>query len=145
MCKVKFISWKVATLNVIGTLKKKITSMKVGMKAFYKFSNNEYRPILVDHTVDYCAVKEGLLSSPLYNFFEHVWANKTNLFQPCPLMPGEYYVKDWNFEAAHLPSIVPAGRYIFQSIFRMQSNYVLMNNSVYFYVANYGILDLAMG
>lgn len=132
-------------VSASGVLKKKVTSLSYSMKTFYKFSNNEYRPALVHFTTDYCASYAGLFNSPVQNMFKKLWENKTNAFQPCPIMPGEYYLKDWHFDASSLPSIFPVGRYLTKNVFLTESNELVMNNSFYFYVANYGILDLNMG
>lgn len=60
-------------------------------------------------------------------------------------LPGEYYVRDWNFDASQLPSILPVGRYSLKCVWRIDENESLLNFTIYFNVANYGVLDLGMG
>lgn len=115
------------------------------MKMYYKFSNNEYRPVLMDVTVDHCADQPGSSSSIFVNLLKTMWYNKTNIFQQCPLSRGEYYIKDWNYSAADLPSVLPAGRYLIKASFRTEFNDLFLNASLYFNVENHGILDLNMG
>lgn len=115
------------------------------MQSFYKFSNNEYRPMLFKVKDDYCSARPGLASLKLVNVLTKMWGNRTNMFQQCPYLPGEYYVKDFNFDASHLPSVIPAGRYLITSFVRTAFSEWFFNASVYFYVANHGILDLGVG
>lgn len=143
-CNIKFISRQVANLNMIANINRKITAANYTFKLYYKFSNNEYRPILMDLTADYCTKQPGVSALKLMNVLSTMWGNNTNIFQPCPFLPGEYYVKNWNFAASDLPSVVPAGRYLLNVTVRTESNDVF-NSSTYFYIANYGILDLNMG
>lgn len=99
----------------------------------------------MDVSADYCADQPGLSASKLQNYLTAIWANETNIFQPCPFLPGEYFLKDWNFEASHLPNIIPAGRYLMKSDISNEFNHLIFNVSMYFVVANYGILDLGIG
>lgn len=132
-------------MNLIVDVKRKLTVVKYAMKTYYQFSNNEYRPAYVDVKTDFCASQAGLLSSPMQNLLKKMWGNNTNIFTKCPLLPGVYYTKDWNFDANHLPNIMPAGRYLLNTSISVQFDDVLMNSSIYFHIANNGILDLNMG
>lgn len=144
-CKVKFISRSIATANVIGTLKKPISAMRDSMKSYYKFSNNEYRPMLINYEYDFCDLQEGLYDSPLHTVLMKGFANYTNINRKCPFPPGEYYVKGLNLEARHLPSIIPAGRYLVNLTTYVQNHDWLYNISVYFSCTNYGTLDTSLG
>lgn len=144
-CKIKFKSRQIANFNILATLKTKHTVLDYNVKAYYQFSNNEYRPILLDVTDEYCSSLSGSSGSIFMSAVNRAWGNKSNIFQPCPYLPGEYFVKDWNLDASHLPSIIPAGRYLIKVIFRTEFHDLLYNMSVYFNVANHGVLDLGMG
>lgn len=132
-------------MNLIVDVKRKLPVVKYAMKTYYQFSNNEYRPAYVDVKTDFCASQAGLLSSPMQNLLKKMWGNNTNIFTKCPLLPGEYYTKDWNFDANHLPNIMPSGRYLLNTSISVQFDEMLMNSSIYFHIANNGILDLNMG
>lgn len=99
----------------------------------------------VDVTSEWCACQAGLVISPFHTLLQHIWANRTNLFRTCPLPPGSYYLKDWNFSSRDLPSILPAGRYLWNVTGHTEFNEWLFNGSIYFYIANYGIMDLNIG
>lgn len=147
MCNVKFKSRQVANLNFVATLHRTIPALSFNMKGYYKFSNNEYRPILMDTTVDYCAEQPGTASAALKNFLKSIWRNSSNFFDKaplCPMLRGEFYIKDWNFSASDLPSIMPSGRYLVNTT-GYAPNGSVFNTSMYFLIANYGILDLNMG
>lgn len=116
-CKIKAKSRYDASMNTTLTLFRTATAIKYHSKAYYQFSNNEYRPMLLDIRVDYCAVEAGSVASVFQNVLKGIWGNRTNLFQHCPLAPGEYYIRDWNFVATDLPSIIPAGRYFIKTNF----------------------------
>lgn len=124
--------------------KRNVTTLTYHMKSFYKFSNNEYRPAFVDLTTDFCGAELGM-TSIMHSLLKDAWRNLTNIFRPCPFLCGEYYLKDFNFAAYHLPSIVPAGRYFINTTLRVQSNEFLGYTLIYFYINNHGVLDLEMG
>ena len=144
-CGVKFISRTIANLNMNFITKRNLTAITYRMRSFYKFSNNEYRPMLIDVTVNYCEAEQGIFTSPLHKYLKTVWINYSNMFQTCPIPPGEYYIKNFNFRSHHLPSIAPAGRYLMNTTIRVQNNDIFINTSVYFYIANHGVLDLDIG
>lgn len=129
---------------MIATLRKKVSSFKFTVKMFYKFSNNEYRPVFIDTEIDFCAVQAGNQNSPVYDVIMGAYANYSNLNQKCPFLPGQYYVRNLNFEARYLPSIFPAGRYLINST-GISSNVWMYNTSIYFSVVNHGIQDWSMG
>lgn len=139
ICRVKFLSRNVATANFVGTLKKTATTMRFHFKTLFKFSNNEYRPMLVDSSVNFCQIQAGLYSSPLYTFLLNIMKNQTNLNCKCPIPPGEYYIKNVNFQAHHLPSIIPAGQYIANVTTFIEPDELIHNVLFYFAVVNYGV------
>lgn len=141
----KFKSRHVAALNVVAVFKRNITVLNYTMQSFYKFSNNEYRPILIHVRDNYCSEQQGLSSRKLVSLLATMFSNHTNIFQACPYLPGEYYIKDFNFGASHLPNVIPAGRYVITTVVRTEFNDLLFKISIYFSVANHGILDLGMG
>src|SRR5262249_33099908 len=55
LCKVKAIARNVTNANIALTLKTKISAKKVRVTSYYKFSNNEYRPMLIVGEYDFCA------------------------------------------------------------------------------------------
>lgn len=131
-------------MNLNITLKGKITEQRATVKMYYKFSNNEYRPILMDFSGNVC-VKTTASAGIFWNTLKNVLGNNTNILQACPYLPGVYFIKDFNFNASHLPSILPAGRYLIKIDVSTEFSNALHSESVYFYVANYGILDMDMG
>ncbi len=145
LCKVRFLSRDVATGNVILATKTTITAWNDYMKSYYKFSNNEYRPMLINSGYDFCAAQEDLANSPLNNLIINAIKNHTNWNRKCPFPPGEYYVKNLNLQAKHMISMIPAGRYLMNISSYIQSNVWLYNISVYGSVANYGIQDMNIG
>ena len=96
MCNVKFKSRNVTNLNLVIAIKKELPQLQLTMKSFYKFSNNEYRPMLVNTNYDQCAIQNGNGSSPFYTLLLKILVNTTNFYQKCPFLPGEYYIKDFN-------------------------------------------------
>lgn len=86
-----------------------------------------------------CAAQEGYYISPLYAFFQNVIGNNSNILNhKCPYLPGEYYFKDINVQAKHLPMIPSQGQYLINITVYAQSDVWLFNTSVYFSVTNYG-------
>lgn len=132
-------------MNLIATLKKRVSSFKFTIKMFYKFSNNEYRPLFINTEIDFCAAQVGSFYSPIFTTIMNAYANYSNFNQKCPFMPGQYYVKGLNIQARHLPDIFPVGRYLINSTARTQSNEWVYNTSIYVSISNYGIKDFSMG
>lgn len=122
----------------MGIIKREATAMVMRMKSYFQFSNNEFRPVGFDTAFDFCAIQAGLSSSPLHAVMMNVLANTTNINRKCPFPPGEYYVKNLNFQARHIPNILPAGRHLINISCYIQSNIWLHNVSIYFSVSNYG-------
>lgn len=145
VCKIKPKSRNDASMSVNVTLIRKLTAMTYHCTGYYQFSNNEYRPMILNVKTDFCAAQSGLLDSLYQNVFTHIWRNKTNIFQNCPIPPGYYYLKDWNFVAADLPNIIPAGRYLVVTDFFANSDELAASTSTYFRVENHGILDMNVG
>lgn len=146
-CNIKVKSRHVANMNMIATVKQNLTNVQYTMKTFYQFSNNEYRPMLIDNTFNYCDDGKGVVSSSLLKYLQTVWGNSTNIFKPCPISPGEYYVKDWSFAASDLPSgVIPGGRYLVKTLLHTDDGKVsFLNTSLYFYVSNYGTTAWNLG
>lgn len=142
VCNVKLKSRDLVTANAIFDLKKVVTAVHFQMRTYYKYSNNEYKPTLINANEDVCAVKEGLYISPLYNFVHAFYGKYSNMFsQKCPFLPGEYYVKDFNLQATELPGIFPHGQFLVNHTVFAQFNDWLFNVSAYFQVTNYGVQD----
>lgn len=143
-CNVKALSRQIATLNLAGLLTKTVSNPKYNTESFYQFSNNEYRPVYLHTSDDYCKNEAGTSKSPLHDLLKAALANYTNLFRSCPFVPAKYYLKGFNFDASHLPNVIPVGRYAMKtSVY--ERNETIGNVTVYFQVHNYGILDLSMG
>lgn len=130
-------------MNLNFTVLRTLKSITYNVKTYYQFSNNEYRPTLVDITTDY-GDNTVYLKPGIHRIIENMMRNYSNIFTKCPFQPGEYYLKDWNFAAQHLPSVVPAGRYLANITLWVDSNFAY-HTATYFYVANHGILDLNFG
>lgn len=145
VCNVKAKSRDISNLNLNITIKEIITVQMAKVKMFYQFSNNEYRPVLIDFSGNICASVSGSTGVTFWKVMKNALGNKTNIVQRCPYQRGEYYIKDFNFNASHLPSILPVGRYLIKIHLSTYNNEPFHNVSIYFNVANYGILDLNMG
>lgn len=143
-CKVKFVSRHVATGSAVLISKKEARAIKFTVKSYYKFSNNEYRPMLINAQFDYCAAQAGFVTSALFTAMMNVFGNNTNINHKCPFPIGEYYVKDVNFRASHLPSLFPTGRY-YINLTTHQFTEFLYTALIYFSIDNYGIKDWTMG
>lgn len=111
---------------------------------FYKFSNNEYRPMFIDTEIDFCAAQDGTSNSLILNAILNAYANYTNFNIKCPLLPGQYYVKDFNLLGTHLPSVFPIGLYLVNSTARVNNEW-LYNTSLYISSKYHGIDDFSMG
>lgn len=139
------MSRSVSTINVNLETKVKITEWNDYITTYLKYSNNEYRPQGIHSGYDFCAAQAGFVSSPLNSLITKMIGNYTNWNRKCPFPPGQYYVKDLNLHASHLPAIIPAGQYIVNVTSSIQSNIWLYNLSMYATVYNYGIQDLNIG
>ncbi len=144
VCKVKFISRERAEYNAAAKLHKTLNYIGYHAQTFYKGSNNEYRPMLLDVRDDYCEsyVKHSKMLDFLLGLFEE---KNFNFNKPCPWYPGDYYIKDFNFNIVHWPSIIPEGRYILNFTFYRGPNLFLGYYQIYFAVTNHGLLDLRVG
>ncbi len=142
-CNVKFISRDIANFNTFWNLLNQTNYIGYRVQTFYKHSNNEYRPMLVDYRGEYCEsyVKGSTMISYVLNALgEHINFNK-----PCPWSPGDYYVKDFNFGIKHVPSLIPEGRYMINITLNTESNIIVAYWQIYARVTNYGTLDLNVG
>ncbi|KAJ6640215.1 hypothetical protein Bhyg_12965 [Pseudolycoriella hygida] len=145
-CSTKTKSRNVTHVNMNLTLSHKVETVTYNIKTFYQFSNNEYRPMLIDSTMDFCKNQKGIEHSPLHAAFKKTLITLMNVYEACPFLPGKvYYIKDWNFVASDLPSLVPAGRYVLKAQFFGGHNEYALTFAIYFRVENYGILDLKVG
>lgn len=144
LCKVKPLSREVATLNIIGKLLRPLTTPIYAMDTYYQFSNNEYRPAYIHIVINYCDNESGVHISALQEALKTALGNHTNVFQRCPIQPGDFYLKNFNFDASHLPSIIPVGRYLFKTCM-YEKNETVFNISTHFQVTYHGVLDLNMG
>lgn len=138
-CSIKFIARNVAAGTSVWLLKKEMSVSTFSLKTYFKFSNNEFRPMGIDSSFEYCGISNGFYTSPLFNFVKNIIKNYTNIYEKCPVPVGEYYIRNFNFQAQHLPMIVPAGQYLANMSLHIQSNEFLANFLVYFSVTNYGI------
>lgn len=100
--------------------------------------------MLINAQFDYCAIQAGFSSSPLFTAMMNVFGDNTNINHKCPFPKGEYYVKDVNFRASHLPSVFPAGRY-YINITTHQFDEFLYTALVYFSIDDYGVKDWKLG
>ncbi len=145
-CNVKFISRTRANFNTMVTLQKPLHSVIFHAKSFYKHSNNEYRPMLLDVQGEFCSAKSGSKKPIFLHLLLNVVENYSNIDQPCPWYPSEYFVKDFNFGIEHIPSMVPEGRYCMNVTLKTgEANRFVANWHIYFRITNYGILDLKVG
>lgn len=142
-CNVKFISREVANFNSNFKLLKPINYIGYRFQSFYKHSNNEYRPMLVDLRDEFC--ESYVKRSIILNVMLKTIGDNINFNKSCPWSPGDYYVKDFNFAIEHMPSLVPEGRYLLNITVNDKSNIIIAYWEVYFRVTNYGILDLSVG
>lgn len=145
MCKMKFISRYLSTFNIAYVTHETIKSLSYQTKLFYQYSNNEFRPILIDMRVKMFSVNNETSKSVLQSLFARIIANHTNIDRPCPLPPGEYYATNVSVGAIHLPSLLPEGRYKIHLSNIGPLEEILSHVTFLFEIKNYGILDLKMG
>ncbi|KAJ6636421.1 hypothetical protein Bhyg_15011 [Pseudolycoriella hygida] len=147
-CGVKFVSRTVVTYNTELIVKRNVNRMLFHLKTFLKASNNEYRPMLINVQEELCdskraEVKPGIVSNVVLNNLKD---GVTNFQAKCPVTPGKYFAKDFNFGAKHLPSIFPEGRYLMEvNLSGPTSDKWIVSWKIYFNVKNYGVLDLNVG
>lgn len=142
-CNVKFISREIANFNSFIKLLKPINYIGYRFQSFFKHSNNEYRPMLVDSRDEFC--ESYVKRSILFDVVMKTVGENINFNKPCPFNPGDYYVKDFNFAIEHMPSLVPEGRYLLNITVNEKSDKIIAYWEIYFSVKNYGILDLSIG
>ncbi len=144
VCNIKFISRERAEYNTMVKLHKPLNYFGYRIQTFHKASNNEYRPMLLDVSDDYCESYVKHKHSTILAFSMKMLGNHTNIFKPCPWYPGEYYIQNFNFSIGHWPSFIPEGRYILNFTINKQAN-ILGYWQTYFNVVNHGTLDLRVG
>lgn len=144
-CRVNFISRDRADVNILGTLFKPLSYIRYRLRAYYKHSNNEYRPMHADIRDDYCKSFPNRSSITPLGILLNIVGEHTNMNKPCPWPTGDYYIKDFNFLPKHLPSLIPEGRHMLNFTVYSEQNAVMCNAELYFSVSNYGILDLRIG
>lgn len=82
-----------------------------------KMDSMKYRPFMViNATVDACALMGGKITSPIANMFSKPLAKYSNVFEPCPRR-GHIYIKDHIEELDQFPPIIPVGDYQAHSIY----------------------------
>ncbi len=102
--------------------------------------------MFIDVQEEFCATKNGGQKSLFINILLKNVENYSNINQPCPWHPGDYFIKDFNFGIEHIPSIMPEGRYNMKiTILVGEANRFVANWNVYCRITNYGILDLNIG
>ncbi len=143
VCNIKFISRETAEYNALVKLYKKLTYIGYRIQTFHKASNNEYRPMLVDLRDDHC--DSFAKRAKILDFLIKMLENHSNFNKPCPLYPGDYDIKNFNFSISHWPNFIPEGRYIVNITINREPNILLGYWQTYFYVVNHGILDLRVG
>lgn len=144
-CNIKLKSRDVAEMNIIGLLRKKVSSFIFTIKMFFKFTNNEFRPVFIDTEIDYCAAQAGILNSQVHKMIMNAFANYSNFNRRCPFLPGEYYVKGLNLRPQHLPSMFPVGLYLINSTAHTRHNEWIYNTSIYISIKYHGVNDFSMG
>lgn len=78
---------------------------------FKKMDSMKYRPfMIINATVDVCALMGRKFTSPLTNMFAKSLAAYSNVLEPCPRR-GHIYVKDHIEDPERFPSIIPVGDY----------------------------------
>lgn len=144
VCSVKFISREIANFNVVVKLLKQVNYLEYHLKSYYKHSNNEYRPMMINFKDEFCKSYRSPLATA--HLFLAIIGNATNANKPCPFNTGNYYVKDFNFSIKHWPSsFIPEGRHLINFTVYSQPNTFLANIEVYFEVINHSTLDLRVG
>lgn len=106
--------------------------------------------MLIDIQEDYCAVAAGKKQSVIQGVIAKILGTHTNMYEACPIRPGEYYIRNFNFAIKHIPSMIPEGRYFMNITLNgrhsnSSTNGFIANARVYFHVTNYGTLDLNIG
>lgn len=112
-CMAKSLSQQHVRADVQVTLNRTIKSIFLRERIYMQFSNNEYRPLLLDRTEDFCAYMKGDLSNILLSRLYPTFTQFTNLNHTCPYHPGLYIVKISNLTISSVAPtmLVPSGRY----------------------------------
>lgn len=145
ICKIKFLSRNLNTFNIAYVTHEPIKSLTYQTKLFYQYSNNEFRPFLIDMRIEMCSVNNKTSKSLMQAVFAEIVKNHTNMNRPCPLPPSEYYFTNISVGAIHLPSLLPEGRYKLRLTNVGVLEEILSRFTFLFQIKNYGILDLRMG
>ncbi|KAG4067636.1 hypothetical protein HA402_005408 [Bradysia odoriphaga] len=145
MCKMNFLSRHRNTFSIAYVTHHTIKILNYRSKMFYQYSNNEFRPFLIDMRVEMCSVNNRTSKSLLQSVFAGIVKNHTNMDAHCPLPPAEYYFKNVSVGAANLPSLLPEGRYKLRLTNMGEMDEILSSFYFFFQIKNYGILDLRMG
>lgn len=112
-CKVKLLRHDRLFVDVEGSIHHTITSAFVHFRVFYKFSSNEYRPLLFDVWEDFCAYMNGAKNNIIFNRWYPKFRQYISFNHSCPYHPGMLLVKMSNVSLDIFTPIqfVPSGRY----------------------------------
>lgn len=84
-------------------------------------------------------------NTSIIGVFMKMFGDHINFNKPCPWLPGDYYIKEFNFALKDWPNFIPEGRYILNTTLFTQPDVASANFKIYFEVKNYGILDMRVG
>lgn len=95
------------------TLNHTIKSFFIHYAMYYKFSNNEYRPFMINVWEDFCGYMNGDKKNLVIGIIYPNIREYTNMNHTCPYKPGLNFVTMYNLSIHDfvLDFIIPSGRY----------------------------------
>lgn len=97
-----------------GTLNRTITSMFLHYVVYYQWSSNEFRQFPINRWEDFCGFMDGdVTNNVIINRVYPRFKPYSNVNHTCPLRPGFYFYRMYNFTVSTLGplALVPSGRY----------------------------------
>lgn len=129
-------------VHMEATFNRTLESIFVHSSIFHQFSNNEYRPFLLNVWEDFCGYMRGDKRNMYLNLLAPLFMKNINFNHTCPYHPGMYLVKFDNVSVSDLDTIkiIPAGRY------RLELSYhigfkgpFLLTHKIYYSVSDHRI------
>lgn len=111
-CKLSFKSRSIKQLTWTCDLAKKVDVLMAQITLYYRYRSG-YKQFLIDVNIDHCAYHRNVLGSATLDLVQDIFKNyTTNIWQSCPLLPGNVSVNNLPLIASLVQNIfVPAGDY----------------------------------
>lgn len=112
-CVAKSLSRDRIHVDGLGVVSRTINTTFIHVSVYYQFSNNEYRPFLINKWEDLCGYFRGEMGNFLIAFIYPVIRDYTNIGHTCPIKADSYYfkIKNESINMFNYDQLVPAGRY----------------------------------